>query len=183
MTFTAWCAQEPQRELVTYLRQYYVDVRHGATKRNRYLDSLITRLIAKKPLTPRQLTVGYEIMSERGGPKPLLIGVFNYQGRIVVMRPNKSGTASYANRVVECPPRVNQYGVTIKHELEYAKDLTHKIREEHRLNGEALEAFLVLYGRCICGRSLKAEKSVRRMMGPRCWKKYGRPVIARTSAA
>lgn len=100
-------------------------------------------------------------------------GVFRWRGETFVVKPNRAGTSCYANTVVPCTPRVNAYGVTISTELKYAPGVWASLTEDMRLSEEDFKEFIVQYGRCLCGRSLKRERSLRIMMGKRCATKYG----------
>jgi hypothetical protein len=186
VAYREWRHQAPQKELVDYLLEYYRRVKAGTEQyENRFLDSLIEWLQQHKPLTENQLEAGLRTMHRREAAarkepahehlnhEGVTTGVFKYQGEIYVVKPNKTGTHSYANRIVDCPPRVNKYGVTIKTEFKYAPGILGRLTEDMRLNEEDFQKFIVQYGRCLCGRSLKRDRSVRIMMGPRCAKKYG----------
>lgn len=202
--YRAWRGQEPQSELIDYLLAYYKRVKAGTEPYvNPFFDSLIEdRLKQHLPLTEKQLDAAIRTMrrrqhaSERAVaraartevPKVELApsgavtvhekvkpGVFRFRGETFVVKPNRAGTSCYANTVVECTPRVNQYGVTINTELKYAPGVWASLTEDMRLSEEDFREFIVQYGRCLCGRSLKRERSLRIMMGKRCAAKYGVP--------
>jgi hypothetical protein len=195
--YREWRMQEPQKTLVDYLFGYYRGRKDGSERYpNGFLDSLIEdRLRQHRPLSEAQLKAGIRTMERRqwasshehdtpaesptapSGPylthEGAQWGVFKHNGETVVVKPNKKGTHSYANRVVACPPRVNKFGATVKWELDYAPHLIEKLTEADRASEEDVRSFLIQYGRCVCGRPLKRDRSVRIMMGPRCAKKYG----------
>ena len=103
-------------------------------------------------------------------------GVYEVDGRVYVVKPNKEKTALYAKRLVELngARRVNEENDTVRFELEYAPGAIRDIRPEHRMPLKRAEELTIRYGRCIsCGRPLKAAVSVRRGIGPVCVKMFG----------
>jgi hypothetical protein len=100
-------------------------------------------------------------------------GVYELDGTIIVVKPNREKTRCYAKKVVESPPRMTEVGEVVDFELEYALGLIRDLREEHRMPKARAIEFTTRYGRCIvCGRHLKAAKSVEAGIGPVCIKYF-----------
>jgi Family of unknown function (DUF6011) len=107
-------------------------------------------------------------------PEPLVIGVYQLDGQLYVVRPIKRTHHLAAYRVVEIGgKRLTQTDETVGFELRYARGLMNVLRMSHRLPLEAAEKLMIRYGRCVCcGRSLKDATSVRNGIGPVCAKRY-----------
>jgi hypothetical protein len=70
-------------------------------------------------------------------------------------------------------PRMTEVGEVVDFELEYAPGLIRDLREEHRMPKARAIEFTTRYGRCIvCGRHLKAAKSVEAGIGQVCIKYF-----------
>jgi len=192
--FRAWTQAEPQAFYVDYLRVYRNQRKDGTEEYpNPFLDSLVKWLSAHKPLTDNQLAQAKRTIDRRvymagkvqvkGAPQPakaylsnegLTLGVFKWHGDIIVAKPNKAGTKSYANRVVPCTPRRTHAGTLVKYELEYAPGILTKLTEADRMPEAEVKEFLIEYGRCVvCGQGIKRARSIDVMMGKRCAAKLG----------
>lgn len=58
--------------------------------------------------------------------------------------------------------------------FDYAPGVVRKLRPEHKLTQDQAREWGALYGTCCrCGRTLTAEDSIERMMGPVCYGKMG----------
>jgi hypothetical protein len=113
-------------------------------------------------------------------------GVFEKDGEIYVVKPNRDKTRLYAKRVIEIQlstPRVLEDGTEVNYdiEMEYAKGVIYKLSESDRMDTARAEELTIRYGRCIvCGARLKKAESVKRGIGPVCRKslKVAEPVTA-----
>jgi hypothetical protein len=97
------------------------------------------------------------------------MGVFKKDGRIYVVKPNKEKTRVYAKEIVESPARMTENGAIVDFEARYAPGIVFKLTEADRWDLADAKDFLTKFSRCIvCGRHLKAAKSVERSIGPVC---------------
>jgi hypothetical protein len=100
-------------------------------------------------------------------------GVYRKDGEIYVVKPNKAGNRVYAKQVVESPPRVTEAGEVVDFELVYAPGMVYKLTEADRMPLADGKALMTRYGKClVCGRHLKAAKSVEAGIGPVCSKNF-----------
>jgi hypothetical protein len=101
------------------------------------------------------------------------MGVFKKDGRIYVVKPNRDKTRVYAKEIVESPARMTENGEVVDFEAVYAPGVVFKLTEADRLNLEDAKDWLTKFARCIvCGRNLKAAKSVAAAIGPVCAKYF-----------
>jgi hypothetical protein len=117
-------------------------------------------------------------ISERTQPapaEPVTPGVYEVEGEVFVVKPNREKTRVYAKKLVEIrSERLTETGEHVQIEFEYAPGAIRKIRPEHRMDVERAKALTIRYGRCIvCGRRLKAAQSVEQGIGPVCIKSFG----------
>lgn len=97
------------------------------------------------------------------------MGVFKKDGHIYVVKPNKDKTRVYAKEIVESPARMTESGLQVDFETRYAPGVVFKLTEADRWALADAKDFLTKFSRCIvCGRHLKAAKSVERSIGPVC---------------
>jgi Family of unknown function (DUF6011) len=97
------------------------------------------------------------------------MGVFKKDGRVYVVKPNKEKTRVYAKEIVESPARMTESGLKVDFETRYAPGIVFKLTEADRWDLADAKDFLTKFARCIvCGRHLKAAKSVERSIGPVC---------------
>jgi Family of unknown function (DUF6011) len=98
-------------------------------------------------------------------------GAYRRDGVIYIVKPNREKTRVYAKRMVVINgERLTEAGTVVKIEFEYERGAIFQLRPEHRLSTEECEALSIRYEKCImCGRGLKAAKSVQRMIGPVCY--------------
>jgi hypothetical protein len=102
------------------------------------------------------------------------MGVFKKDGRIYVVKPNKDRTRVYAKEIVESPARMTESGAVVDFETVYAPGVVFKLTEADRWDLADAKDFLTKFSRCIvCGRHLKAAKSVESSIGPVCAKYFG----------
>lgn len=106
---------------------------------------------------------------EDNKPVSVTMGVFKKDGRIYVVKPNKEKTRVYAKEIVESPARMTESGLVVDFEAKYAPGIVFKLTEADRWDLADAKDFLTKFSRCIvCGRHLKAAKSVERSIGPVC---------------
>lgn len=102
------------------------------------------------------------------------MGVFKKDGRVYVVKPNKDKTRVYAKEIVESPARMTESGMEVDFEAVYRPGVIYSLTEADRWDIADAQDFLTKYARCIvCGRHLKAAKSVANAIGPVCIKYFG----------
>jgi hypothetical protein len=112
---------------------------------------------------------GLPPVSEPQKKVTVTMGVFKKDGRIYVVKPNKEKTRVYAKEIVESPARMTENGAIVDFETRYAPGIVFKLTEADRWDLADAKDFLTKFSRCIvCGRHLKAAKSVERSIGPVC---------------
>ena len=95
-------------------------------------------------------------------------------GAIYIAKTNKSKTNLYAKRLIETAERVTEAGAVIEIDFLYEAGAIYKLDPGMKMDAAKAQALTVKYGRClICGRRLKAAKSVIAGIGPVCAKYYG----------
>jgi hypothetical protein len=101
-------------------------------------------------------------------------GVYEVDGRIYVVKPNKTKTRLYAMRLVETQSeRFTESGDLLKIGFKYEAGAIFDVKPAHRMELERAQALTIRYGHCIvCGRELRAGKSVKQGMGPVCVKLF-----------
>lgn len=116
--------------------------------------------------------------AERDRARPadpeLVPGVYEVDGVVYVVKPNRARTALYAKRLVEIGGRrMTESGEVANIEFVYAPGAVKLVRPEHRMTAERARTLTLVYGRCLnCGRALKDARSVERGIGPVCWKAF-----------
>lgn len=107
-------------------------------------------------------------------------GVYETQSGIFVVKFNQSKTRLYAKRLVEIGgTRLTETDEDVHIEFEYAPGAVYNLTPDDRMPLDRAEALTLRYGRCIvCGRTLKAAKSVRAGIGPVCVKYFDLGVAA-----
>jgi hypothetical protein len=101
------------------------------------------------------------------------MGVFRKDGRIYVVKPNRERTRVYAKEIVESPARMTENGEVVDFETRYAPGIVFSLTEDDRWDLADAKDFLTKFSRCIvCGKSLKAAKSVATSIGPVCAKYF-----------
>jgi len=100
-------------------------------------------------------------------------GVFRKDGKIYVVKPNRDKTRFYAKEIVESPKRINELEEKVDFEAVYRPGVIFELNESDRWPLQEAKHFLTKYARCIvCGRGLKAAKSVEGAIGPVCAKYF-----------
>lgn len=88
--------------------------------------------------------------------------------------PRPADARLYAKRLVESAPRVTESGTEIPFELVYAPGVIYDLALSDRMPLAEAEELATRYAACIvCGRTLKAAKSVRNLIGPVCRTYFG----------
>jgi Family of unknown function (DUF6011) len=149
-------------------RQRLMDLlSHAADQDTRWASKVIAWLLRR----PKQETPPTVAPT---APEKLVVGVYQLDGQVYVVRPTKISGHLAAYRVVEIGgQRVTQVGETVSFELRYARGLMAVLRMSHRMPLEAAEKLMIRYGRCICcRRPLKDATSVKNGIGPICAKRY-----------
>jgi hypothetical protein len=100
-------------------------------------------------------------------------GVFKKDGRIYVVKPNKLKTRVYAKEIIESPARMTENGAVADFTTVYRAGVVFQLTESDRWNLADAKDFLTKFSKCIvCGRHLKAAKSVAGSIGPVCAKYF-----------
>jgi hypothetical protein len=101
------------------------------------------------------------------------MGVFKKDGHIYVVKPNKEKTRVYAKEIVESPARMTENGAVADFTTVYRAGVIFSLTEADRWDLADAKDFLTKFARCIvCGRHLKAAKSVAGSIGPVCAKYF-----------
>jgi Family of unknown function (DUF6011) len=104
-----------------------------------------------------------------GGKVAVTMGVFKKDSKVYVVKPNRDKTRVYAKEIVESPARMTESGLQVDFEAVYRPGIVFALTEADRMDLADASDFLTKYARCIvCGRHLKAAKSVARAIGPVC---------------
>lgn len=100
-------------------------------------------------------------------------GVYDVDGHVYVVKFNQGKTRLYAKHIVESPDRLNANGDLVDIDFVYKAGAIFKIKPEHKMALEDAKVLTIRYGRCmVCGRRLKAGKSVEQGIGPVCIKSF-----------
>jgi hypothetical protein len=140
-------------------------IENGATGRevSRWIAHLLTMPVDVREVeAPRQVAAG------------LTPGVYDVNGHVYVVKPNREKTRLYAKRLVEIAgERLNANNDRVNIEFVYDAGAIFKIKPEQKMPLEQAKVLTIRYGRCIvCGRGLKAGKSVEQGIGPVCIKSF-----------
>ena len=100
-------------------------------------------------------------------------GVYKKDGHIYVVKPNKLKTKVYAKEIIESPARMTENGAVADFTTVYRSGVVFQLTEADRWNLADAKDFLTRFSKCIvCGRHLKAAKSVAGSIGPICAKYF-----------
>lgn len=100
---------------------------------------------------------------------PLVMGVYQHDEQLFVIKPRKDKTRLYAMRVEQSAPRLTEKGEVVDFELVFAPGMMKVLTPDERLTMLQAENLLIRFERCInCHRHLKAAKSVAEGIGPVC---------------
>lgn len=108
-------------------------------------------------------------------------GVYRHAGDIYLVvesRGQKDIPAAdrrrYAKRLVTSAARLTEAEQVVNYEWDFEGGTIQSLAaaDQVPLDDEEIHAIMIRYGRCLCGRPLRAAKSVARMIGPVCVKKF-----------
>lgn len=126
----------------------------------------------------------YRIQDDRpAGPVPQETvkvtepGVYEKDGEVYIVKPNREKTRLYAKRLVELRDtqgdRITDEDERVRIDFVYEPGVVFSLRPEDKMPLEKAKRLTVRYGRCIvCGRHLKVAESVERGIGPTCIKSF-----------
>lgn len=98
-------------------------------------------------------------------------GVYRRDGEVYVVKFNRDKTRVYAKRLVNIPGErlLDATEEVVKADFEYAQGAIYELEPDDQLTLEQAREYLVRYSHCmVCGRELKAAKSVLDSIGPVC---------------
>jgi|SRR5277367_1937295 len=111
-------------------------------------------------------------------PEVVKFGVYQKDGEVYLVVPNKAGDRVYAKRLVESE-QITEAGVTIDFTWEYAPRIVWNLAEADRMNLEDASKLSIRYGKCLrCHRTLKSAHTLHTvqetgiMIGPVCRKYF-----------
>jgi len=101
-------------------------------------------------------------------------GVFEKDGEVFIVKPNREKTRLYAMKLVEVSSdRLTINGEHVQFDFEYARGAIYSLTENDRMGTKRAEQLMIRYGRCIvCRHKLKVAESVLRGIGPICIKYF-----------
>jgi hypothetical protein len=101
-------------------------------------------------------------------------GVYEHDGVVYIVKPNRAKTGLYAKRIREIGgTRVTAAGTFVAVEFEYAAGVVFNLSPEDRMTGQRAKELTIRYGKCICcGRDLRAGESVEQGIGPVCVRSF-----------
>jgi hypothetical protein len=131
-----------------------------------FTKALASQVITSLKAIPRR--------AREDAPTPVEPGVYEVDGEVFVVKPNRQGTRVYAKRLVTINgTRLTEADSHEHFDFEYAPGAIRRIRPEHRMDLERAKELTIRYGRCLnCGRRLKDATSVERGIGPVCIKAF-----------
>lgn len=135
-------------------------------------SALISKLL-QRPLDTTHAPAAVTAKEKQVDPT-LTPGVYDVNGQVFVVKPNRAKTGLYAQRLVEIAgERLNVNNDLVNIEFVYAPGVIFDIKPEQKMPLEDAKVLTIRYGRCIvCGRHLKAGKSVEQGIGPVCIKSF-----------
>lgn len=135
-------------------------------------------ITARTGLTPLEDVP--EIVVPRRNQVPAKVGIYRRDdGNVYVVRKARGSDRVYSLRLVESPPRLAANGETVHHDFVKDFRMTWVLTENERITDDAeIAALSIQVGACVmCGHAIWQAKSVRRMMGTRCYKRvHGLPI-------
>lgn len=145
-------------------------IENGATKRE--VSTWISHLL-RMPIDTREVQVPQQREVKEVNAE-LTPGVYEVNGQVYIVKPNRAKTGLYAKRLVEiASERLNANDDLVNIEFVYAPGVIFDLKPEYKMPLERAEALTIRYGRCIvCNRRLKAGKSVKQGIGPVCIKSF-----------
>lgn len=114
-----------------------------------------------------------EIIVPRRTMRPARIGIYKHNDNVYVVRKRRGSDRVNAYRLVESPPRLAANGKTVHHDWERDYRMVWILTDEERItDDDAIRELNIKVGACVmCGHAIWQAKSVRRMMGTRCYKR------------
>lgn len=145
-------------------------IENGATKRE--VSTWISHLL-RMPIDTREVQVPQQREVKEVNAE-LTPGVYEVNGQVYIVKPNRAKTGLYAMRLVEiASERLNANDDLVNIEFVYAPGVIFDLKPKYKMPLERAEALTIRYGRCIvCNRRLKAGKSVKQGIGPVCIKSF-----------
>ena len=145
-------------------------IENGATKRE--VSTWISHLL-RMPIDTREVQVPQQREAKEVNAE-LTPGVYEVNGQVYIVKPNRAKTGLYAMRLVEiASERLNAHDDLVNIEFVYAPGVIFDLKPKYKMPLERAEALTIRYGRCIvCNRRLKAGKSVKQGIGPVCIKSF-----------
>jgi len=114
-----------------------------------------------------------EIIVPRRSMSAARIGIYQHGDNIYVVRKRRGSDRVTAFRLVESPPRLAANGKTVHHDWARDYRMVWVLKEEERVtDDDAVRELNIKVGACVmCNHAIWQAKSVRRMMGTRCYKR------------
>lgn len=114
-----------------------------------------------------------EIIVPRRTMKPAKIGIYQHNDNIYVVRKRRGSDRVVAYLLVDSPPRLAANGKTVHHDWQKDYRMIWVLTPEERVtDDDAIRELQIKVGACVmCGHAIWQAKSVRRMMGTRCYKR------------
>jgi hypothetical protein len=178
-------ATDPQKSYLRKLAAERLAASMGATsdervaRVNTWVKNGLTKRQASQSISwlqslPIDSTPTATVADVKSVNSALTPGVYEVDNHIYVVKPNRAKTRLYAKRLIEThSERLTESGDKVKIEFVYESGAIFNIKPEHRMDFERAKALTIRYGRCIvCGRGLKAGKSVEQGIGPVCRKLF-----------
>lgn len=155
-------------ELRVQIMQDIIDAGLAKQRASALISKLLQRPLDTTP-APAAVTA-----AEKQVDPALTPGVYDVNGQVFVVKPNQKKTGLYAKRLVEIAgERLNANDDLVNIEFVYAPGAIFDIKPEQKMALADAKVLTIRYGRCIvCGRRLKAGKSVEQGIGPVCIKSF-----------
>lgn len=150
-------------------------IENGATRQqvSKWISTLLSMPVDTREVSTPTVAVPTQRQEKQVDPA-LTPGVYDVNGQVFVVKPNQKKTGLYAKRLVEIAgERLNANDDLVNIEFVYAPGVIFDIKPEQKMPLEDAKVLTIRYGRCIvCGRRLKAGKSVEQGIGPVCIKSF-----------
>lgn len=114
------------------------------------------------------------VETPRRGGDQVPVGIYEQDGTLYAVRPNRARTARYALEIQRTSTgRILESGEEVNLEFEYAPGVVNRLTDSDRVSLARAEELSLRFGRCVCcGQGLKVAESVRRGVGPVCARRY-----------
>jgi hypothetical protein len=155
-----------------YEKDHFAALPAGATRpqvgegQQHAIDAVKAALNDPEPDVP-------EIIVPRRHMTPARIGIYQHGDNIYVVRKRRGSDRVSSFRLVESPPRLAANGKTVHHDWARDYRMVWVLKEEERItDDDAVRELNIKVGACVmCNHAIWQAKSVRRMMGTRCYKR------------